>query len=973
MNTTALQESFSLRCVFTPMTLCFRQKWCDTAEGIAQAAARKAAGGKAQTFASRLVQCFELGWFAGVSDAQDNGMEHTEWIEPALQLLSVSRGDIVMELGHMVGHGVVAAVEALERAKESAGQQPHDRIKALQAKTEQLQAKLDGLKAQQTYAATSAAVGVAEQLGHAFLELHELCLAPDSGKVWVVTPDNGLARELVEEAFSRAAETKLHVAARSEVGEGARAATAAASKAALAVQERRWSVATQVEEAKACEHYDKVQAHMQKGDLLENIQRSLAEQEESLRAQHEQAHAKIVEQKQRAAADAVDDERETLLGAERHAITHVVDKVLSVVAHAVAAQRAYELVSAELISDALAVEERAQTRAKELRLEEIGEITREQDSAVSMLERHFRRSTMSRQQIAELDGKLEAIKSEAAEELGAAEAREAEAVDAARTQREAVEVAVEVARQRLEEAVELESREGVPQALGEADAFFERSCADAKVGAETTLTIAERSAYERGRAADAKYKVQLKNLRDDAGRQLRADDGTCSDALESAEQRKQQKFEAASARLAAALSDAAERCAAAEAALEALEAEAEKHIAEHGPAVRKEARQAYVQHSPLLEFAEADPLDLQLFADDSVDKILTVNTLYFFPDLMGALKELRRVLRPNGLLVCVVKCAHVHSGMASGRLPPTLPADAEVLLQALRETGFGASVRASGSVSATRKASAAELAEKLAEKRRKLRQAQQLRSLGQGVEAWRAELEEMEVRELVQLAKEEGVGQATLRTAQMADAHREALVSMLLEHRQRAAAAKEAQGRPAQHWAGTVLSDEMIEMEFVPRISARMQQCAGCQRRVPGVSGLVWSTVFFPRHVSEAGGEHGRHDGEGMRLCAECHTLKVEFALERRALAAEEEQEESALAAQTCDGTTMPSDEASGRLDYEIIVAGPVSQKNVAARELDTTDLLSVKQPLDRVTESKGTTFWDTDPRAAQRIDARTG
>ena len=43
------------------------------------------------------------------------------------------------------------------------------------------------------------------------------------------------------------------------------------------------------------------------GDLLENIQRALAEQEESLRAQHEQAHAKIVEQKQRAAADAVDD------------------------------------------------------------------------------------------------------------------------------------------------------------------------------------------------------------------------------------------------------------------------------------------------------------------------------------------------------------------------------------------------------------------------------------------------------------------------------------------------------------------------------------------------------------------------------------------------------------------------------------------------------------------------------------------
>ena len=97
---------------------------------------------------------------------------------------------------------------------------------------------------------------------------------------------------------------------------------------------------------------------------------------------------------------------------------------------------------------------------------------------------------MSRHQV-QVDGKLEAIESEAAEELGAARQRgggSRRGTDA----EEAVEVAVEVARQRLEEAVE--SREDAQALSGPTRSST--SCADA--GRRWDTPIAERSAYERG-------------------------------------------------------------------------------------------------------------------------------------------------------------------------------------------------------------------------------------------------------------------------------------------------------------------------------------------------------------------------------------------------------------------------------------------------------------------------------------------
>ena len=104
----------------------------------------------------------------------------------------------------------------------------------------------------------------------------------------------------------------------------------------------------------------------------------------------------------------------------------------------------------------------------------------------------------------------------------------------------------------------------------------------------------------------------------------------------------------------------------------AVSLEAEEYIEERAPVLRKEARARYVQNSPLLEFAEADIAKLWeqpgLFPDDCFDRILVVNALMFIPDLISGLKELRRVLKPTGRMVCVVKCSHVKSGIERGQL-----------------------------------------------------------------------------------------------------------------------------------------------------------------------------------------------------------------------------------------------------------------------------------------------------------------
>ena len=72
-------------------------------------------------------------------------------------------------------------------------------------------------------------------------------------------------------------------------------------------------------------------------------------------------------------------------------------------------------------------------------------------------------------------------------------------------------------------------------------------------------------------------------------------------------------------------------------------------------------------------------------ADGAIDRVLTVNTVYFWPDPVAAFREVRRVLAPGGRLVVAIRSMAVME-----RLDPavfTLRSPDE-LAAALRDAGF---------------------------------------------------------------------------------------------------------------------------------------------------------------------------------------------------------------------------------------------------------------------------------------------
>ena len=79
------------------------------------------------------------------------------------------------------------------------------------------------------------------------------------------------------------------------------------------------------------------------------------------------------------------------------------------------------------------------------------------------------------------------------------------------------------------------------------------------------------------------------------------------------------------------------------------------------------------------------------YADTSFDKVFSVHTLYFWPDLDAGLREMQRVLRPGGDLLLAFHSSE--NAELAAKLPPsvyTLPSRPEVET-ALRRAGFAAS------------------------------------------------------------------------------------------------------------------------------------------------------------------------------------------------------------------------------------------------------------------------------------------
>ena len=85
-----------------------------------------------------------------------------------------------------------------------------------------------------------------------------------------------------------------------------------------------------------------------------------------------------------------------------------------------------------------------------------------------------------------------------------------------------------------------------------------------------------------------------------------------------------------------------------------------------------------------LELHVGDVARLPL-ADGAVDRVLTVNTVYFWPDLGAALGEIHRVLSPGGRVVLAIRDMKVMQQLDQSVFSLRSPAE---LVAALRGAGF---------------------------------------------------------------------------------------------------------------------------------------------------------------------------------------------------------------------------------------------------------------------------------------------
>ena len=73
-------------------------------------------------------------------------------------------------------------------------------------------------------------------------------------------------------------------------------------------------------------------------------------------------------------------------------------------------------------------------------------------------------------------------------------------------------------------------------------------------------------------------------------------------------------------------------------------------------------------------------------ADDAVDRVLTVNTVYFWPELAPAFREIRRVLTPGGRVVIGIRDGAVMERVSREIFTIRSPTE---LATALTDAGFG--------------------------------------------------------------------------------------------------------------------------------------------------------------------------------------------------------------------------------------------------------------------------------------------
>jgi SAM-dependent methyltransferase len=223
---------------------------------------------------------------------------------------------------------------------------------------------------------------------------------------------------------------------------------------------------------------------------------------------------------------------------------------------------------------------------------------------------------------------------------------------------------------------------------------------------EQMRAIALEEAKRRLQIVDEKFEAAMERIRQEFDAAVVKARSMCRDDVLRAGERKHDKFQAQARQLSVSTHQCSESCRAARLSCDATVAAAEAAFKAQVSTARRTAKREYLEETPRLEFVElgrsgqqtalasgvSDGLRLP-FADHSVDKVLAVNSLHFWPDLPAALRELRRVLRPRGKLICTTKLAAARQGVECGQLPPCVVWREADIYQAFREAGFSAAIK----------------------------------------------------------------------------------------------------------------------------------------------------------------------------------------------------------------------------------------------------------------------------------------
>jgi ubiquinone/menaquinone biosynthesis C-methylase UbiE len=103
-------------------------------------------------------------------------------------------------------------------------------------------------------------------------------------------------------------------------------------------------------------------------------------------------------------------------------------------------------------------------------------------------------------------------------------------------------------------------------------------------------------------------------------------------------------------------------------------------------------RNARAVRSGRIELHQAEAAKLP-FEADSFDKAFSIHSIYFWPQPLKALREIRRVLKPGGMLIMTIMPKAAMSLLGPDAAVETAefkPYEGEELAQLLREAGFSA-------------------------------------------------------------------------------------------------------------------------------------------------------------------------------------------------------------------------------------------------------------------------------------------